>query len=415
MAFPTVISTTTGRTTNTNTTSHPITLPSGLLAGDLLLVFFSIDGSPNLSYTSGWFPIEQETYGSFATGVLFYKYATSSSDTLTITSSPSEASTHIVYQVRNSAPPMALSGRANAGQREPTSLDTGMERDYLAIASTTLDTTSVATAAPSGFSNLVTRSAAGSNGVSVSTAQTNLAASVISPGPFTKPTAALLSFTVALGYVGTYDLQIGLNPTVVNDDSVGTGDPWANPGNASARDGTFATMSVSGTTIRNYLRAHNYGFSISADQEILGVVAKIRKLKSDSNSGSIADREVKLVKGGVVSSSSRHISGVWPTAVSTLTHGGASDLWGDSLGPSDINDPNFGLVMNARTSSSSSTNIANVDSIQLIVYYTKATGTKKVYSDGAWSNKPVKVYIDNGWVIKKQKKWNGSTWVDTSS
>ena len=81
------------------------------------------------------------------------------------------------------------------------------------------------------------------------------------------------------------------------------------------------------------------------------------------------DNSVRLVKGGTITGSNYAKPTVsWPTGDTYETYGGATDLWGTTWTPADINDPNFGVVLSAIVQGNS----LQVDHISITVYTTSA-------------------------------------------
>ncbi len=81
---------------------------------------------------------------------------------------------------------------------------------------------------------------------------------------------------------------------------------------------------------------------------------------------SITDNTVSLVNNSGVVTGSNLASGAWPTGTSTSTYGGSTNLWGQTLTPTEVNSPSFGAVLAANVANST----AGVDSISMTVYYT---------------------------------------------
>jgi hypothetical protein len=170
--------------------------------------------------------------------------------------------------------------------------------------------------------------------------------------------------------------------TVVSDDTVGT-KAWSNPSNAKASDNSYATASET-------------------------------DWPGDVNN--IYDYMVKIVKGGSVSGTNKATNTDIDGTDTYYTFGGSSDLWGNTLTSSDINNSNFGCVISYAINEGSPTlteylkcssfglNIpsgstingvqvrveakrdpsytCNVDHIQIKVYYTEA-GTSQTVSTKA--------------------------------
>jgi hypothetical protein len=83
-----------------NQTTHTVNLPSGIASGDLLLLWFSKDGtSGTITTPSGW-SIAISTITATDQSILFSKTASGSEDTtVSVTTSISESSTCIAYRI----------------------------------------------------------------------------------------------------------------------------------------------------------------------------------------------------------------------------------------------------------------------------------------------------------------------------
>lgn len=202
MAFPEVGSRSTGATTAVDTTSHTITLPSGIQVGDLLLVVFSVDGNPTVTVNTGssgsnWKKIGQASNSTVVTGAVFWKHA-EGSDALVLTSSASEQSSHVCLRVVNAGPPTATSANGSSTNSDPASENALVADDYLWVATRSGDSTVVATAAPTNYSQLQTQAAAGTGGASTNTAERTVNGSSENPGTFTSNTEQWVTWTVSV-------------------------------------------------------------------------------------------------------------------------------------------------------------------------------------------------------------------------
>jgi len=162
--------------------------------------------------------------------------------------------------------------------------------------------------------------------------------------------------------------------TVVSDSTVGTV-AWSNPSNAKASDDSYAEFLVFG-------------------------------------GGYCKDTAVKIVKsdGSVGSTNKANTEDDWPASDTYESYGASDDLWGETWSASDINDSDFGVVLQAEQEAMATmyseylkaTNLGfdipegstidgiearvernhnvagslgRVDHIQIKVYYTESTGT----------------------------------------
>jgi hypothetical protein len=206
---PVVAARNTGRTTTTNTTSHAITLPTGITAGDLLVVVFSVDGNPTVTVDTGasgnnWNKLGQASNSTTVTGAIFWKVA-EGSDALTLTTSASEQSSHVSLRITGHASGTPISGTSANGSSTnsdpPNHTPPNGSNAYLWIATRSGDSTTVATAGPTTpgtFGQLQTIAAAGTNGASTNTAEYTATASSVNPGTFTSATEQWVSYTLAI-------------------------------------------------------------------------------------------------------------------------------------------------------------------------------------------------------------------------
>lgn len=158
---------------------------------------------------------------------------------------------------------------------------------------------------------------------------------------------------------------------------------WQNPGNITAPGTPYATVTLNKTDrYSNYLQATDYGFAIPADANINGITVHINR-QSDHNNPSILDNVVSLVKGGNIIGENKKSATAWPSSMGTAIYGGATDLWGTSWTPADINSKNFGVILAAyRQNNGNNDRIAIVDYMQVSVYYTYNTRTTVSCADG---------------------------------
>lgn len=326
MAYPTVVQVKKGATTASNTTTHAITMPDSIVVDDIIVVLFSTDGNPLVTQSGGWTRFIQETNGNVVKGQVWYKRATSTSESLTLTTDTGEQSSHMVYQLRNSTPPMGTARNGNSINSTIAPLDTGTSREYLWIVSRHGDSTVTASAAPTGYGDLDSQAAAGTGGASTSSAYKTATASSDSPDAFTSTTENWATFILAFAEQGSFSLRIGMSPTTSNDDSYGS-IAWTNPENASDIDETYATVTTAGLTPTEYLKGLDFGLDIPTGATILGIEASVKRVRNGGTTGAIVDDTIQLVKGGVVVGDNKAITTAWATADDTTRYGTPSNLW----------------------------------------------------------------------------------------
>ena len=153
-----------------------------------------------------------------------------------------------------------------------------------------------------------------------------------------------------------------------NDATSGTGTGWTSPGNIGTTG--VATISIAANTNTTNLQGSAYGFNIPSYATIIGISVTInRQSSSTSTTANIRDNIVSLVKGGTVQTTNKATTTMWTNSLATATYGSASDLWGSTWTPADINATNFGVVLSVFNPSTSTARTASVDYIKVTVTY----------------------------------------------
>lgn len=87
------------------------------------------------------------------------------------------------------------------------------------------------------------------------------------------------------------------------------------------------------------------------------------------------DHAVSLMKGGVIGGSNLATTTGWPTTEGYASYGGATQLWGQSWLPSDVQATNFGAALSARVQNGT----ARVDHMRITVYYYSTLPVELLY------------------------------------
>lgn len=209
---------------------------------------------------------------------------------------------------------------------------------------------------------------------------------------------------VAPGVISTEAL-----PTTGSDVAVG-GNAWTSPGavvgNSGAQGGLYATSSVTGSNQSkdtDYLEGTGYGFSIPTGATIQGIEVQVHRYKFTAKQGSVTDKLVQLLIGGALSGANRSKSASWKNSnPGWVTFGGPTDLWGLTPTVAQINASNFGVALQAHLSTpagsgSSAQALAGVNSIQVTVYYTLATGVPVAQDAVVYANATALLRDDGMW------------------
>ena len=150
---------------------------------------------------------------------------------------------------------------------------------------------------------------------------------------------------------------------------------WSNPTNIET-DGGGTTASSATATASNsaadtvYLVGSNFGFAIPAGAIINGVTVTVTR--SSNTATNVKDKVVQLAPAGTLGGTNKANTGTaWGTTFTSPTYGGTSDLWGLTLGASDLNNSAFAVYLQATISFAF--DAAYVDCIKVTVTYTAVT------------------------------------------
>lgn len=158
----------------------------------------------------------------------------------------------------------------------------------------------------------------------------------------------------------------GYQSPSANENNVGV----ISPGNAYASDNSTADFDSADDERVDY---YNFGFSIPTGSQIDGIEVSVEA--ASFLSGTPAQFELTPRYNGRASAANTQNTGNFGTTDSTLTVGGASDLWGRTWTVGDFSDANFSIRV--QENAASGTVLMELDHIQVKVYYTEAgwTGT----------------------------------------
>lgn len=95
--FPVVQTTSSG--SNASGTSHPVTLPSGIVALDRILVMFSSNGTTDTNTPTGWTKLGSTAYSGGSVRLTVYSKIATGGDTLTVTTTGASTSEYACYRV----------------------------------------------------------------------------------------------------------------------------------------------------------------------------------------------------------------------------------------------------------------------------------------------------------------------------
>ena len=168
---------------------------------------------------------------------------------------------------------------------------------------------------------------------------------------------------------GSYSLSA--SPATCTSVLVGIGTVnWANPTQAISSNNSYATASVDGTTTR-YLQCTGYNFVIPTGATINGITVNVERRSSSVANGGSRDAAMRVVKAGVIGTTDRSTATIYTTADVIEAHGGATDLWGTTWTPAQINAANFGAAFAAtKASAAGAAHSVSVDHVSITVTFT---------------------------------------------
>lgn len=187
-AFPVVEARSSGRDASAVTT-HPITMPSGIQVGDLILVHFANGGSSGAQTVSvasgtGWSIMDQDVFDTSGVSAVFHKIA-DGSDALSIGTTVSARCGYVVLRI-SGAGTVTGAGAAStsASPNPPSHSPVGGSKKYLWVASVYSRGPANYTADPTNYDPLTQSGNVGST-PNVGTSERQLEAASEDPGAFT--------------------------------------------------------------------------------------------------------------------------------------------------------------------------------------------------------------------------------------
>jgi hypothetical protein len=205
---------------------------------------------------------------------------------------------------------------------------------------------------------------------------------------------SVILLTVALAFALTVGPKLPTAATGNTNTNGGGVTAWTNPQNIELADGTAATA-LPGTPFSTQdLRGGGFGFSIPANATINGIFLEINA-NTPTTTNIYGFHNVVLEGGG--GASTNKAAGLLTTTPTTFSFGSASDLWGTTWIPAQINSASF--VASASFSAASGGGTIAVDFFRVTVTFTPATsGFLNMFS----KNRPPQVRTQTRtlWVAK---------------
>ena len=159
-----------------------------------------------------------------------------------------------------------------------------------------------------------------------------------------------------------------ITPATVSD--VGGGSlptAWVDPNNSKVEDGSLATYALPvGGGRTGKLRFSDFGFAITGT--VVGVVVEVKS----KNSAPLHDTYTyaQLVKAGTPGGTDSFVFMTPRGTLTWFTLGTSTDMWGNTLLFSDINNSGFGIDVWTSTFAPAAASTSSIDSVRVTVYFT---------------------------------------------
>lgn len=141
---------------------------------------------------------------------------------------------------------------------------------------------------------------------------------------------------------------------------------WTSSSNVFSSNNSRASVSLGASAQSANLDVTGFGFNLPTGSTIVGIEAEIERMASNTNS--IEDYDVFLLKAGAASGNDKASTTDWGTSDSNRTYGADNDLWGTTWTEAQVEASNFGIRLKVRNLTTS-TRTASVDYVSITVYY----------------------------------------------
>lgn len=124
---------------------------------------------------------------------------------------------------------------------------------------------------------------------------------------------------------------------------------WSNPTYVALMDTSRATLLIVAAGYSNYVTASNFGFAIPAGSIINGIEVEIVQQWGAASYTYAHDQAVQLIKAdGTLGGTNKATATEYLMVDAYQYYGGATDLWGETLTVTDVNDADFGVAYSAQ-------------------------------------------------------------------
>jgi hypothetical protein len=150
----------------------------------------------------------------------------------------------------------------------------------------------------------------------------------------------------------------------------GAGTAWTNTGRIVSDNNSYSTSNLAANASSEYLYGTNFNFTIPGTATITGIIVTIGRYSNGASGTSIRDTNVRLIKANTIDPNANRADLVtdWPFTEVAQTYGSATDMWGTTWTPAQINSTQFGVALSAQAGGTA--RVANVDYMRITVCYT---------------------------------------------
>jgi hypothetical protein len=184
--MPTVAATSSGSLGTTAQKAHTISLPTGISAGNLLIVFIALNGTPILNTNdSGWTFFNSAQWTGQIKMMGLWKYADGTETDFSFEMLSDCKGAYVAYRITGGWAPAYGSGAGSGGYPDSpnaTHPDGALANLFLSVGATLND--AVADAAPTNYGSLITAQGDTTGAASVSAGQRDLTSASDNPGSF---------------------------------------------------------------------------------------------------------------------------------------------------------------------------------------------------------------------------------------
>ncbi len=172
-----------------NQTNHIVNLPAGIVAHDLLLIFFAADAGPTITFPEGWTELFQDDNTAVVTLAIAYRVADGTEGaTITVTTSNIQMTAHTTYRITGnwSTPEVGVAVKVtDANPDSPNLVPTWGSANTLWLAVYASDANPITTVYPVNYTDGRNDVANDAEGAGVGSARRELNAANENPGAFT--------------------------------------------------------------------------------------------------------------------------------------------------------------------------------------------------------------------------------------